>query len=235
VVNEIRDSSRLLRPQLTPELEGRDGWLGAIVDDINRAVEECEQVRDLLGEATRHVEPFEVFAIGADEAGSVPGGEPHALLLVELRVRDRRQVLQPGDYRRRQPRPFDRQLGTQPGPDHRGRRRAAGFGQVRQRQRRSGVDRSERLGQRLHGIGCHAGNRRQERPLVGPRLHRRGIEEQGCARRRAAAVERKGDQVPEPGLGHEVLGREEPVVARQVQLRPCRHRMAQQRRPHRPG
>lgn len=60
--------------------------------------------------------------------------------------------------------------------------------------------------------------RGEERPLVVPRLESLRIEELRCAALAAVPLERERDQVPEAGLGQEVLGGEEPVVALQVHL-----------------
>jgi len=51
----------------------------------------------------------------------------------------------------------------------------------------------------------------------------------------ASPLEREGDEIAEPLLRHEVLGREEPVVARQVDLGAERHRLAQQPGPEPAG
>src|SRR5688572_28226069 len=67
-------------------------------------------------------------------------------------------------------------------------------------------------------------------PLVRPRLQCRWIEEQCVAARGGLALERQGDEVPEPGFGEVILGREQPVVAGEVQLSPRRHRLPEQRR-----
>ena len=64
-------------------------------------------------------------------------------------------------------------------------------------------------------------DRAEERPLVGPRLQRLRIEEDARAGGAAAALQRQRDQVAEPLLRQEVLVREEPVVAREVDLGPA--------------
>ncbi len=228
VVDEIGDCGRLLTSEGAPELEVGCWWFGPVVCDLEGAAEGGEQVLDLAGEPAGEVQPFEVFVVGADEPGCVPGGEPHALLLVELRVRDRPQVLQPGDHRGRHARPFDRQLGTEPGPNQRRRRWPTGPREVRRREGRAGVDRSECLGQGFDGVGFHAGDRRQERPLVGPGLHLRGIEEQRGAPRSAAALEGQGmidpDRLVTAQVRQEHLVGQRQVALRWSTLRPAVHR-----------
>jgi hypothetical protein len=71
-------------------------------------------------------------------------------------------------------------------------------------------------------------DRVQERPLVGPRLERRRVEEHARAGRAAVALKRQRDQVPEPLCRQELLIREEAVVACEVELPAPAHRLAQQ-------
>ena len=85
--------------------------------------------------------------------------------------------------------------------------------------------RSEQL---LESSGCQPRDRAEKRPLVRPRLERLRIEEDACARGSAASLQRQRDQVAESFLRQEVLVGEEPVVARQVDLGPPGHRVAQQ-------
>ena len=106
-------------------------------------------------------------------------------------------MLQRGDHRWRQPGTLDRQHRPEPCPHHRRRRRPTRRGEVGQRQRRPGGGWAERLGQRGHSLGCHPGDRRQERPLIGPRLHRRRVQEHRRAalrRTRRAAAGRSGSR-----------------------------------------
>jgi hypothetical protein len=72
--------------------------------------------------------------------------------------------------------------------------------------------------------------RAQESPLVWPWLHRLWVEEDARSGGTAAALQRQRDQVPEPFLRPEVLIREQPVVAREVELRPPGHRLPEQQR-----
>src|ERR1700691_3512166 len=82
----------------------------------------------------------------------------------------------------------------------------------------SGDDGRQRLLQRLHGFGRHAWDRRQERPLVLIGLEAGRIEKDGVPLSPALSLERKSDQVPERSLRDEVLGREQAVVTRQIEL-----------------
>jgi len=63
----------------------------------------------------------------------------------------------------------------------------------------------------------------REVPLVGPRVHRGRVQEDGIARFAATSLQGKRDEVPEAALGKEVLTWKEPVVARQVDLCPSDH------------
>ena len=134
VAGEIVDRGRLLGSKLADERELDRLGVGAIVDEIEPAAETDDEIGDLLGESAGKVEPFEVLAVAADEPWCVPRREPHPLLLVELGVGDRREVLQRREHRWRQPGPFDRQHRPESGPDHRRRSWPAATGQIREAQ-----------------------------------------------------------------------------------------------------
>src|SRR5688500_12422450 len=116
------------------------------------ATETDEQLADALGETAGEVEPLEVLAVAGDESRRVPRREPHPLLLVELGVRDRPEVFERRDHRWRHPGTFDRQHRAEPGSDHRGWGQATTPRQLLESERRSGVDRAERLCELRHGI-----------------------------------------------------------------------------------
>ncbi len=149
------------------------------------------------------VEPLEVLAVAADEPGRVPGREPHPLLLVELRVGDRPEVLQAP-----RPPPAATRLArstTSPraGPGSPaaagGPPASASSASVRVR---PGVDRAKRLGERGHRLGCHPGDRRQERPLVGPGSIVVGIEEHcGAALGAQSPCSGRAIRLPNPAFG----------------------------------
>jgi hypothetical protein len=84
--------------------------------------------------------------------------------------------------------------------------------------------------QTLESFGREPFERVQERPLIGPRLERRRIEKDARVGGAAATLQRQRDQVAEPLCGQEVLIREEPVVACEVELPAPAHRRAQQQR-----
>lgn len=101
------DGVVLLRSQLTGEREAGTGNLGAYVGHVESTANVGEQLCDPFDEATWQVDPLEILLVAADEPGCVPGREPHSLLLVELRLVNRREVLQGGQHGWRQPGPHD--------------------------------------------------------------------------------------------------------------------------------
>ena len=80
---------------------------------------------------------------------------------------------------------------------------------------------------RVRGASVKPG---QEGPLILERLECRRVEEDRHAATPALTVQRQRDQVAERSVGHEVLGREEPVVAGEVELGPGRHGLPQEKR-----
>jgi len=142
-------------------------------------------------------------------------------------------MLQRGNKGRRETRPLDRQCRAELCSDDRRGRRPTGSGQIGESQLGSGVHRPQRLGERGRCVGRESRDRGQERPLIGPWLHRGRIQERRRSVLEALTMQGQGDQVAERTRRHEVLRREEPVVARQVQLGTGCHCLAQQRRPQR--
>ena len=142
---------------------------------------------DPFGEPAGKVEPLEVLAVAADEPGRVPGREPHPLLLVELRVGDRRR----GASARRPQRAADPPARSTASRPSRARITGGGGGPPRRASSASvsagpaSTGRSDSASA-ADRVGCEPGDRRQERPLVRPRLHRRRVEEHRrapCSRR----------------------------------------------------
>ena len=132
VADEIVDRCRLLGPELADEAEVDLLGVGAIIGEVEPASETDEKIGDALGETAGKVEPFEVLAVAGDEPWRVPRREPHPLLLVELGVGDRPEVLQCRDHRGRHAGPLDREHGPESGPDHRRRSWPAATGQLRE-------------------------------------------------------------------------------------------------------
>ena len=187
-------------------------------------------------EPAGEVQPLEVLAVAADEPGRVPRREPHPLLLVELRVGDRPEMLQRCDHRRWQPGTLDRQHRPQPGPDHRWRRWPTGAARSAQRQRRA----RRRPGAatrpaRVTASGAIRATEDRNAHWSGHGSIVVGSKNTVVPRSTHSPCSGRAIRFPNPAFGQEVLGREEPVVARQVQLGACGHRLAQQRRAHRPG
>jgi hypothetical protein len=160
VADEIVDCCRLLRAELANEADVDLLWVGAIIGEVQPASETDEKIGDSIGETAGKVEPFEVLAVAGDEPGCVPGREPHPLLLVEVRVRDRPEVLQRCHHRRRHAGALDREHGPESGPDHGRRSRSAATAKLREAQRRSGSDRTEGSGEIRHRISRQTSDRR---------------------------------------------------------------------------
>ena len=235
VADDLADGDGLLRPEIAGEAQAQRRVAGPGVGEIEPAAEPGDEILHRLDHSPGQVQPLQVLPVAADEAGRVPGGEAHPLLLVEHRVVYRRQVLEGRHHRRGKPRPPYRDGGSELSSD-RGRRRWTVLpDQVGPRQAGAGVDGPQRFRQHRDRLPAEAGDGRQECPLVLPRTQRRRVDERGRSPIEAASVEGERDQVPEGTLGHEVLGREEAVVARQVQLGAGSHRLAKQRRAQHSG
>ena len=117
--------------------------VGANIGDLEVATELLDHIGYAFNKAAGKVQPLEIFLVAADEPRRVPGREPHPLLLVEHRVGNRCQVLQPRHQRWGQSRTFDRQSRHQLGTDYRRRCSPACVGEVGERGGGAGVDRSE--------------------------------------------------------------------------------------------
>jgi hypothetical protein len=143
-------------------------------------------------------------------------------------------MLELGKQRRRQGCSRDRKVGADRA--HHLRRRALVALRSRAAGECCGADRElGGLGEDLlEPLGREPLDRAQQRPLVARRLRRLRVEEDARSGRPASALQRQRDQVPEPLLRQEVLIREEPVVAREVELRPPGHRLPEQQRPQPP-
>ncbi len=144
VFDEVGDCGSLLGSQLPGELELDPVRIGTVVAEVKCAADSGQHGGDALGESSREVEPFEVLAVAGDEPWRVPRREPHPLLLVELRVGDRPDVLECGHHRWRKTGAFDGQHRPKPRSDHRRRRWTVLSGKVGQAQGRPGSDRTER-------------------------------------------------------------------------------------------
>ena len=190
----------------------------------------------LVQDAAREVDVFKGLLVAAQEPRCLPYREAHPLLLVELGVVQRGQVLQRGQQAGRQPGAPDRKhprqlrldsLGRGPLPRH---GRAIQPGGRAYRRGLEFLDLVDYLG------SAQAADRAEERELVLIWLQRLLVQEhRGAAVPAAASLQRQRDQVPDALLRHEVLRREEPVIAFQPQLSADRHRLAQQRRAERAG
>lgn len=156
VADDVVDGGGPLWSKCSNEVDVDRAGAGPVVDDLKRAAERGERVDDGFGEPARQVEELEVLAVAGDEARCVPGREPHPLRLVELRVGDRRQVLQRRHNGGRQTGSADRQ---HPGETttNRGRgRRSTRSGEVGKRADRVGIEWPEGGCQLDDRIRCHA-------------------------------------------------------------------------------
>lgn len=71
----------------------------SLAESANRNFDVGEKIAHSFREPAGKVEPLEVLPVAGDEPRRVPRREPHPLLLVELRVGDRPEMLQRGDDR----------------------------------------------------------------------------------------------------------------------------------------
>ena len=204
--------SLLERGQLVPKLDGNCSGEAPVVGDEPAAG--GPDGAELIEQAARQGAGGQVFLVAADQARRLVGGQSQPLPLVEERVVQRGEVLELGEQRRRQvgsgiarSAPIVQRSPPASGRLAQGLRRdrAGPTATPRARARSARAARREPL------------ERAEERPLIGPRLERRRIEEDARARAAAYALERQRDQVAE-ALREEVLVREQPVVAREVEL-----------------
>jgi hypothetical protein len=170
----------------------------------------------------------DVLVVAADEPRNLERRKPKALMLVELWVVDRREVLDVGQEPRWKP-GF---LHAEHGP-LRARHRVRSWQTVScaadsdlqsvwsHLYRRQGC---ERL---VEALGRQTIDLRQKAPLVRVGLEGAGIDEHGVFLFARPAVERQRDQVSEAALGQEILVRKEAIVAVEVDLAPLDHRFSQ--------
>ncbi len=137
-------------------------------------------------------------------------------------------MLEPREQRGRQQRAWDCEVGADRAAHLRRHALLPPRRFMLREHRRADDEIAVRSEQLLESSGCQPRDRAEKRPLVRPRLERLRIEEDACARGSAASLQRQRDQVAESFLRQEVLIGEEPVVARQVDLGPPGHRVAQQ-------
>ena len=196
VGREVRDGSGLLGVAAAPTNWTSMGFgLLRRSSTVELAAQPVEQPGDLFGQPAREVKPFEVLGVAGDEPWRVPGREPHALLLVELGVRDRPEVLQRGDDRRRQSRSFDRQSTGELSADDRRRGRPSLSGEVGEAERRTGIDWSKHRRELRDGVRTR-GDRPWTGTPTGPACGSRVVGSRNivlpCERSPPAAAERSG-------------------------------------------
>ena len=257
VADQVSQRLGLIVAQRGGEVEILAGAVHALVREVQpRPLFGNESLDQRQQSAGQHQVAVDGHVVTDDEPRHVPRGPAQALPLVELWVADGRRVPQGRRHCRGQIGGgaccalrggetllrwgeiggSDGHLRADADPDRSGcgvlDPRGAGGTQVRHRLphgRRLQVPRHA-----CHGPRRHAVHRRQQRPLIRVRLHRRQVEEHCGALSPAAALQRCGDEVAEAGGGEHVLGREEPVVAGQAHPPPDAHRLPQQAEPQLP-
>ena len=102
------------------KLHGDGFGVPKAVDDTEFAPSLLHDAFSGVAEPPRQLQLTQSFAVAADEAGGVPGGEAHPLLLVELRVVEGSSVLQRRHKGGGHTDAIDRQRGAGPGVDRAG-------------------------------------------------------------------------------------------------------------------
>ena len=177
---------------------------------------------------------------GLVEAGQetrhTPCGEPASLSLAERGVWHRRGVLERGQHRRSQLVHRDVQSRAQCQADAvrglwTGLRSGCG---PQASHRGADANRPDAVGEPLDLTRREPMQGRQVRPLVRERLERAQVEKQRRAVLAGTAVQRRSDEVADPGCGQDVLRGEEPVVGSKIGAPTQRDRLPQQPHAERP-
>ena len=174
---------------------------------------------DVIGEVLR----------AGDDPGRATRGQPHALLLVEVRILERGEPLYPVEQRRGNARLPDEEALRQ---DRVQLRREGASHPLRT----DGAGRRRHQGQRMlldEGRG-KAGHTGEMAPLVGPRVEAI-VEEERVPLLHRLSLERQGDEVSEAPARHRVLVREEPVVGLHPDLVAATHGLGEKVGAHPPG
>lgn len=159
-------------------------------------------MRSTLGkQLAREVEEIEFLPVAANETRRRMRRLPKRLQLMELRVVQRRAMLQRRDHRRRQTDPLNRHHPTQPVP-HPLRRRTINPTTCRRHPAaRAENDRAHRLRDRCNRLRAYTPNAGQERPLVLDRLQCRRVQEHLFPSRRAVRCSGSAIRFPNEPFG----------------------------------